>query len=349
MDTAIPSQLRCPRTRQPRASDTYMPPNPAYCARLDPSVKQVVMAYFGVQYRSVPGRQAAREGLAFLRNAATLADGPRHHDLAFTIDEAGYETLVWAAYWTDPAAFERWQRGEAFSHWWNSNDRLEGPCGWFCEVAKPEVERFETLLSTLDRPEGVATLATSMSDAVREHGYWGSMRDRLAASQTDALRGAGIGELPVPGRRVRLGGFENLALIRSGQDWSDTQGDERRLYLQQIEPTLREGMDFLRDSGLGVGCLANRYLVHVDEDFSPVERTYGLSWWRDLERLERWSESHPTHLEIFGAFMQVVQQLNFKLELRLYHEVSVLRAASQSFEYLNCHPKTGLLRLDGSA
>ncbi|MFG6432987.1 phenylacetaldoxime dehydratase family protein [Roseateles sp. LYH14W] len=311
-------------------------------------MKQVVIAYFGVQYRSGPGRMAAREGLAFLRHAATLADGPRHHDLAFAIDDAGYDTLVWAAYWTDMASFERWQRGQDFDRWWNSEDRLEGPCGWFCEVAKPEVERFETLFSTGDHPEGLSILAPSMSGEIQEHAYWGSMRDRLPASQTDALRGAGVIAPPVPGRRVRMSGLENLALIRSGQDWSDTQGRERRLYLQQIEPKLREGMDFLRDSGLDVGCLGNRYLVHVDDDFSPVERSYGLSWWRDLECMERWSESHSTHLEIFGAFMRTVQQMNFKLDLRLYHEVSVLRAASQSFEYLNCHPKTGLLRLAGS-
>ncbi|HUG26075.1 phenylacetaldoxime dehydratase family protein [Piscinibacter sp.] len=308
-------------------------------------MKQVVMAYFGVQYRSALGRQAAREGLAFLRHAATLADGPRHHDLAFAIDEAGYDTLVWAAYWTDPASFERWQRGEELSRWWNSADRLEGPCGWFYEVAMPEVERFETLFSTVDRPEGVAHLAPSMSGAIREHAYWGSMRDRLPASQFDALRGSGARALPVPGRRVRLGGFENLALIRSGQDWSDTKGQERRLYLQQIEPQLREGMDFLRDGGADVGCLSNRYLVHVDEDFAPVERSYGLSMWRDLGHMERWAESHPTHAEIFGAFMQTVQKLEFQLDLRLYHEVSVVSAACQSFEYLNCHPKTGLLRL----
>jgi Haem-containing dehydratase len=30
--------------------------------------------------------------------------------------------------------------------------------------------------------------------------------------------------------------------------------------------------------------------------------------------------------------------------LRLYHEVSVLDAAAQRYEYINCHPGTGLLR-----
>ena len=31
-------------------------------------------------------------------------------------------------------------------------------------------------------------------------------------------------------------------------------------------------------------------------------------------------------------------------DLTLYHEVSVFDASNQYFEYINCHPKTGLLR-----
>lgn len=347
MESAIPPHLRCPRTRQARASDDYIPPVPAYCARMDASANPVVMAYFGVQYRTAAGRTVAREQLSVLRRAAPLPLWPRHDDLAFAIDEAGFETLVWAAYWSDPAAFEQWEL--AVADWWNSDERLQGPCGWFREVAVPRAERFETLFSSPDRAEGAARLAASMSGAIREHAYWGSLRDRLAASQTEPLRAGAPWSRPAPGRRVRLSGSENLALIRSGQDWSDTEGEERRLYLQQIEPRLREGMQYLSDRGDDVGCLANRYLVQVDEDLNPLEKSYGLSWWRDLEHMERWSESHPTHLEIFAAFMRMTQALGFQLRLRLYHEVSVLRAEEQRFEYVNCHPATGLLReLPGS-
>ncbi len=342
MDSAIPDHLRCPRTREARASESYRPPNPAFCARLAPSVSQVVMAFHGAQYRCAEGRQVARQGLAKLRRTAQESARPPQDDMAFTVDEAGYETLVWASYWTDAEAYGQWER--AVAGWWDSNERLQGSVGWFREIATPRAERFETLLSTPDRPEGVARLAASMSSEIREHGYWGSMRDRLPASQTDALRAGAASEAPAWGQRVRLGGFDNLALIRSGQDWSDTEGDERRLYLQTIEPRLREGMDYLRDQGAAIGCLGNRYLVRVDADHNPVECSYGLSWWRDLEQMERWSESHPTHVEIFGAFMRMVQRLEFRLDLRLYHEVSVLRAEDQRYEYVNCHPGTGLLR-----
>jgi len=42
--------------------------------------------------------------------------------------------------------------------------------------------------------------------------------------------------------------------------------------------------------------------------------------------------------------MCLVQAMNFQLKLRLYHEVTVARANEQFYEYLNCHPQTGLLR-----
>ena len=39
-----------------------------------------------------------------------------------------------------------------------------------------------------------------------------------------------------------------------------------------------------------------------------------------------------------------MEQLNFQLKLRLYHEVTVAAADEQFFEYINCHDQTGLLR-----
>jgi len=101
-------------------------------------------------------------------------------------------------------------------------------------------------------------------------------------------------------------------------------------------------MDFLRDHGDDVGCFANRYLTLLDEAGRPTEKTYGLGWWRTLADLERWSESHPTHLAIFGAFMKMATR-GAPTKLRLYHEVSVAEPAEQWFEYAGCRERTGLL------
>ena len=177
----------------------------------------------------------------------------------------------------------------------------------------------------------------------REHAYWGGMRDRIPLSQTDAMMPGGAPELIRDGARLRVKAHDNLCLIRSGQDWSDTEASERKLYLDDVEPVLREGMDFLRDEGLAIGCYASRYMRVLADDGSASEKSYGQSWWKSLAALERWAESHPTHVRIFGAAMKYLSTLGPSARLRLYHEVTVAAADEQFFEYLNCHPKTGML------
>jgi aldoxime dehydratase len=81
----------------------------------------------------------------------------------------------------------------------------------------------------------------------------------------------------------------------------------------------------------------------VAPDGTPTEKSYGMSWWKSLAALERWAESHPTHVRIFGAAMKYLSTLGPAAKLRLYHEVTVARADEQFFEYLNCHPQTGML------
>jgi len=229
--------------------------------------------------------------------------------------------------------------------WWAGDDRVNEGVGWFREIICPGIDRVETLFSTADSFEGVGVLAKAMSGEIQEHAYWGGMRDRFPISQVDALRTAGslLAEGLMPGR-VRVRGIDNLALIRSGQEWTDTTGREREIYLREVQPVLREGMDFLRDHGPDIGCFTNRYMYHVTEAFEPLEKTFGVSCWQSLEHMERWAESHPTHLQIFGSFMKMVRAMNFDLKLRLYHEVAVVPAHDQTFEYINCHPGTGLLR-----
>src|SRR6202043_3587056 len=121
------------------------------------------------------------------------------------------------------------------------------------------------------------------------------------------------------------------------------QSSERQMYLDDVEPVLRAGMDFLRDEGLSIGCFANRYMTGLDGDGQPTQKTYGMSWWKSLAALERWAESHPTHVRIFGAAMKYLTSLGPAAKLRLYHEVTVARADEAFFEYFDCHPQTGML------
>jgi aldoxime dehydratase len=136
---------------------------------------------------------------------------------------------VFIAYWSDPIECERWLALPELMQWWAGEDRVNDGVGWFREIISPGIDRFETLFSTADSFEGVGVLAKAMSGEIQEHAYWGGMRDRFPISQVDALRPAGslLAEGLMPGR-VRVRGIDNLALIRSGQEWTDTTGREER-------------------------------------------------------------------------------------------------------------------------
>ena len=163
----------------------------------------------------------------------------------------------------------------------------------------PSVTTYETLFSSLGRPEGVAMLADGMSGEVMEHAYWGGMRDRIPLSQTSEMAPAGSPAVVRDGARLRVKPHENICLIRSGQDWSDTESSERKMYLDDVEPVLRAGMDFLRDEGLSIGCFANRYMTVLDRAGQPTEKSLRHELVESLAALERWAESHPTHVEYF--------------------------------------------------
>jgi aldoxime dehydratase len=347
LDSSIPSHLRCPRSRHRRVSDTWKPPYPAFSALVDPNVEQIVMAYFGVQAKGEDMRAKAFAAYNTIRESLKLADGPARHDLVQFTDAEGYLNLIVVAYWQDPKAHAKWANTPAVDGWWASDDRLNEGVGYFREVLSPRMEQFETIYTHDYGPfEGVSILFGNMSQPIFEHGYWGSMRDRLPVSQNDTMEP--VGELtvaegqPKAGGRVVVRGHQNLTLIRSGEDWSRTKGEERRTWFEDIEPVLHQGMNFLRDdSGLEIGCYTNRYCHHMDEDGNLQEKGFGVSLWNSLAALEHWGESHPTHLQIFVSFMRNVHKFT---DLTLYHEVSVFDAANQHFEYINCHPKTGVLR-----
>lgn len=346
LDSSIAPHLRCPRTRTRRVSDKFRPPYDCWSARADVSVEQMVMAYYGVQSKGDALKGKACGAFRLLIDTFKLPDGPGHHDLVHQVDGNGYDNMIAIAYWDSPEAYKHWNESPTIAGWWGSDDRFKEDVGYFREILSPRMEQFETIFGAKEPLEGVGVVMGGMSsEPIVEHGYWGSMRDRFPLAQTDTIDPEGAVELkqgqPRLGGRVVMGGHKNLAVIRSGQDWRTTEGEERRTFLEDIEPVLREGMKYLRDQGLEAGCYCNRYVQFMDEQGQPIEKSFGVSHWRSLAHLESWAESHHTHLQIFGTFMRLVEKLP---NLKLYHEVSVFDAAAQHYEYINCHPNTGLMR-----
>jgi aldoxime dehydratase len=347
MDSAIDSHLVCPRKLSRRVADDYQPPFPLWVARASQDLTQVVMAYFGVQYQGEAQKPAAMTALRKIVELFKLENGALHYDLTHHVDNQGYDNLIAVGYWRDPGAHCRWLRSAAVAGWWDSDERLADGIGYFREVVSPRAEQFETLYTHTDASKypGVGAIMDGVSGDIQEHAYWGSMRDRIPLSQTDWLQPSGTLDLisgdPQAGGRVKIRGHDNVALIRSGQNWSAADEDERILYLGEMEPPLRQGMDFLRDNGPAVGCYSNRYVQNIDLDGNLLDETYCIGYWRSLALLERWAESHPSHLKIFVTFFRVIAGMQ---KLSLYHEVSVFDGSDQLYEYINCHPQTGMMR-----
>ncbi|GGM36839.1 phenylacetaldoxime dehydratase family protein [Dactylosporangium sucinum] len=343
LEPAIPPHLRVARTYPLGAPEGFRPVTPSYSARFDPQVTALPMIFVGVQGRN---RSSASEAVVRSWQATFQRPfGPAFRDRAEYVDELGYATAVVAAYWDDRRHYDRWD-SELPREWWHQDASLDGDLGFFCERYTPSIKDTETTFSH-PYPEGYSAIASHMSGMTDTHGYWGSARDRIPRSQIDAMdptgRPALVGAVDgeTLGRHVAVQPHENLCLLRSGQDWSETDHDERAFYLDEVRPALIKGMLELRDDGRRSGCFFNRFMTLVGPD-GPIEKTYSLSAWHSLAAIEAWCWS-DTHLKIFAAGTRHYRLAEGNANLKLYHEMSVIRAKDQAFEYFNCHRKTGML------
>ncbi|KAK4448925.1 hem-containing dehydratase protein [Podospora aff. communis PSN243] len=354
--SSIADHLKCPRTQPARLPNPdFQPPYPSFSIRFPENVSQLVMAIIGAQHKTVsePACETSRSTLSEFLSSTSTTTPPSFFEWAAVTDNKGFYNVTALAYWPNKAAYESWADDSGFKTWWQGL-RPDGPNGWFLEIFFPTMDRFETLFNTDTAREGSGHMGQCMSQAVQEHGYWGSMRDRIPLSQTDDLAGekapleeykASPGK-PLPTGRVVVPGRKNLAVIRSGQDWLDTTPEERKLYLETMHPVLTKGMDFLRDHGEEVGCYSCRFMEIVDAKTAKpegIDRTFGLAYFDELASLEKWCKEHPTHLAIFGGFFQYAKKLENNVTLRVFHEVMVLEPEQQYFEYLGCHSGTGML------
>ncbi|MEM7569170.1 MAG: phenylacetaldoxime dehydratase family protein [Pseudomonadota bacterium] len=324
--------------------ENWEPPVDAWQSRFAPGVTEIVFGYFGVQY--APGGDIG----AFERwwdEAGVAAPAPSFMTRAHVRDASDMENTVFIAYWPSKSDFDAWWETVAVSAWWEDEARLSGPFGVWREVYCVPVDHFETLHSS-QTEHGVASIAQDLGEPIKEHAYWGGMRDRVpASSQLDFS--SPWAEMPEPdlkatrGARVRVAVPDNVCLIRSGQDLTLSSGKERETYQDVVRPHLTAGMAFLRDNPKDTSCFSCRLMDEVSMDGAPKQQTFGLAAFRSMKDLEDWSKSHPTHLAIFGSFFQMMEAHQGQLDLKLWHEVLVADGANTIADYTNCHPRTGFL------
>ena len=337
-----------PRSIAKRMPDGWKPPVPAWSAFASHD-GQITIAYYGVQMPIEDSKQRLASFRTWISALLVEPDAPASVEYAEFVDAQGYYTWLVIGYWIKGGQYARWSSSDAHERYWQAAERMHGNVGFFREVLSVPFERFETLQSQPLERAGAARACPVLQGPIREHNYWGSMRDRIVASGHDGLDASAVAlstdaTPPSPrGQRVRVEVPANLAVIRSGQAFGDLEGQEKTLYFASVEPALRDGMLFLRDHPSETGCLSSRLLQETDAEGHPLPRTFGLLHFVSLRHLEDWAHRHPTHLRIFNTFIDMAKALGGELKLRLWHEVAVLPDGQQIFEYVNCHSATGLL------
>lgn len=327
-----------------RKPSGWTPPYSGWSGRFDKQTKPLVFGYLGCQYAQES--QPVVEFRAWWARATKVADGPVHTEWASYRDASGQLNMVALCYWLDNEAHDRWWQHPQVGGWWTDEAREHDNVGYWREINVVAPNRFETMFSS-QHPAGMTVAGQGLTDEVENHAYWGSMRDRIPASDHDAFTGSlttakPVIDQPTSGRhRLRLPA--NLAMIRSGQDWRSCGEAEREYYLRDVHPVMIAGMNFLRDNREESGCLSCRFMTSHDEDNSG-QVTFGSAVFQDLADLEAWAEKHPTHVAIFGAFLKMVRAFKGVLDLQLWHEVVIVDGPRSIYEYLNCTPESGLLR-----
>jgi aldoxime dehydratase len=325
----------------------WQPPVDAWQAEYDNLQQERVFAYFAVQFR--PPADASKFADVFL-TAARQGPSPVTLSRARYTDASGFENVCFIAYWDRQADHDAWWQESGFGAWWEDSERLTEPFGMWREVYAVAPNNFETLASSR-QPTGIARLGKPFGEPVREHNYWGGMRDRVKAAAVDGdLLESSMGPLlpaaqlrPTRGKRVRVTVPGNLCLIRSGQDLSQCTTDEAETYFDVVHPHLAAGMAFLRDNAEASGCASCRYMVETELDGGFAPRSFGLAAFISMAHLEAWAHEHPSHLAIFGSFFEMMKACQGRLNLQLWHEVLVCSEDRTICEYVNCHPRTGLL------
>lgn len=337
-----------PKRNRNNMPEGFEPPVPAWAADWSGQADSLTTSIFAVQGCATTD-ESSRSFTQWAASALYGVDAaPEFVELAQFTDLNGIVNTAYIAYWRNDN-YVRWWANSAVADWWASDERLVDSVGYWRESYVMPIERLETLHST-DNAHGVARLAPALEGPVAEHAYPGAARDRIEISGSTDVRSCLAPDSVLPsvqmddGKRVRVTPPANMCVIRSGQDWAHCSSDEREFYLGEVHPTLVLGMDYLAENPVESRCMSMRLLQMIDTDGEAQEQTCGLGYAFDILAFEEWAKTHPTHLKIFGTFMRHAEKFAENMQLRLWHEVSVLADDSGQFEYINCHAKTGLLK-----
>ncbi len=319
----------------------WTPPAPAWTSLWKTDEENLVCGLFAIQgQHSAPLDDWAKK-------AFTGEFSPKLLEQGMFTDKAGITNYLYIAYWF-ASDYKTWWQQSAANSWWASPLLDEGDISVWREVFTMPHQRFETLHSS-ENAHGAARLSPSLEGPMMEHGYSGAARDRIPCSSSQDIKNDNsIWEhlqvnVENKSNRIKLSPPKNMCVIRSGQDWTHCEEDEKEYYLTNVHTVLKKGMDYLSNNPVKTHCASMRFITKTDGNWCSVEQTFGLGYGNDIYAFENWAKSHPTHIAIFDRFMGMVEKYNVDLKLQLWHEVTLIPEQDCEFEYINCHGQTGLL------
>jgi aliphatic aldoxime dehydratase len=274
--------------------------------------------------------------------------GPTCVDHARSRTLAGLCTHTIAAYWVSEARYAVWAADANAEAWWQAPDSLQGPSGVWREILRIPRDRQESLY-WLDFPIGLSASKEVALYPTPYCGYYGAMRDRLFAAATDKLEPAAGARLVAQSGRAGFGQHwsvkvpHNMAVLRGGSSWGFMDAGQHADYEAKLRVPVTNGMDYLAQNALPSGCASMRWQMSTDPDGHEEPDEHAHTYFLSLGHLEDWSENHGSHAAIFSAAIRRYKTYGTANQLRTWHEVYVLPEGDQRFEYLNCHPETGIL------
>lgn len=364
--------MTCPRMHVParkcpfRTPIGHIPHLPLTCQSFPHEFTEVGILYIGVQAPS----NDLPEVIEWRKQMKSFMDfrGPRspfqHIRSAYTDPSESYnefEILYFDAF----AKADAWLEQTGFTQFM-ADYPVDGPTGIWCEVMMIPFDRAETMFT----PGAAANpdrFAYGLGKKGLENGYYptslcnysGSARDRIPASGVDDFeQPEALKELPEPiedetrGQRIKVKIPGQISVIRSGQDWSASEGRSRAQYEKKMSLILKKGMNYLATNQVQTGTICNRFVHNLDEANQAKESTYGLCYSISLAKLEQWADisrdeegklkGHSTHNVIYEQFNEAFPAGEMD-KIELFHEVYVTPSEGCHAEYINCHNRTGFL------
>lgn len=339
--------IEYPRLVPERRPSGHQPAAPRYTLRWQSPPPILISQYHGMQVENDSWTVLSRF-IKRMTDSFAEADGPSAYEVMRFTDEAGYTNVVVASYWTNGTKHARWMANSTFSQWLTDDERLFEEAGYWNETIAVPYDRHETIYSGQHYRIGLGRLPGTKIEPMTTNGYFGAARDRIPISAIDPLDSPyAATSLPAhnvesKGRRLFAAVPLNMTALRSGQFWESAQPEQLADYVENLQPKLMRGMDYLTQHKGQTGTLSLRVMTNLAEDGTPRRETSVLAYFLSLAQLEDWAKSHETHLDIYWHAIAMNRKYSDRREVITWHEVFLMLGGT-TFEYINCHPRTGLL------